>query len=49
MLQLEHLNHWLSCLGAGVLGQQDSTTIMSHREADSGAELAIEDHVIELL
>jgi hypothetical protein len=49
MLQLEHLNHWLSCLGAGVLGQQDSTTITSHREADSGTELAVEDHVVELL
>jgi hypothetical protein len=34
---LQIINHQLSCLGAGILGQQDSTAIVSHRKADSGA------------
>jgi hypothetical protein len=48
VLQLEHLHHRLSCLGAGILRQQDSTAIASHHEADSSTEFAIEDHVIVL-
>jgi hypothetical protein len=48
VFQLEHLNHWSSCLGADVLRQQDSTAIASRCKADSSPELAIKDHVIVL-
>jgi hypothetical protein len=48
VLQLEHLNHRWSCLGAGVLRQQDSITIVSCCESDSITKFAIKDHVIVL-
>jgi hypothetical protein len=48
VLQLEHLHHWSSCLGAGILRQQDSTAIPSCHKADSGVEFSVKDHVIVL-
>jgi hypothetical protein len=48
VLQEEHLYHRPACLGAGVLWQQDSATTTVSGEADSGTELAVEDHQILL-
>ncbi len=48
VLREEHLHHRSSCLGAGVLWQQDSTAIAIRREADGGTKLPIEDHGVEL-
>jgi hypothetical protein len=48
VLRVEHLHHRPACLGARVLWQQDSAATVVGGEADSGAELAVEDHRIVL-
>jgi hypothetical protein len=48
VLREEHLHHRSSCLGAGILWQQDSTAIAICREADSGTKFTVKDHGVEL-
>jgi hypothetical protein len=48
VLRAEHLHHRPSCLGAGVLWQQDSAATTVGGKADSGAEFTVKDHRIVL-
>jgi len=48
ILREEHLHHRSSCLGAGILWQQDSTAIVIHCKVDGNMKLTIEDHGVVL-